>query len=367
MLKINKKAFRMPRHSRSPRVLHIILALVLLLVIALASAVIWYRINTSAVDKNACAGSQCETQVFVIKSGASSTAIAEALEEKGLIRSALAFRLALIIEHRGATLKAGSYTLLKTSSVSELIEIFDKGVAAKTFRIRFDPGETLTAVKSRLRDVGYSDAEIEEALKRSYDHPLLSSKPAEASLEAYIFGETYEFYATATVSDVLLRGFDAMYDYIQENGLLGRYEAAGLSLHQALTLASIVQSEAGSLKDDMPQVAQVFLLRLSRGSALGSDAVIAYYANQQNPNRDKTDTSYLKTTPCPWNSRSCAGLPPTGISIPSREALLSVAHPASGTYLYFLTDDSGAMRYAHTQAEHDQNIRNYCKQRCKFL
>ena len=99
----------------------------------------------------------------------------------------------------------------------------------------------------------------------------------------------------------------------------------------------------------------------------GADAIIAYRADQLNPNRKKTDTSYLQTITCPWNSRQCKGLPPDAISNPGKEALYAVAHPASGDYLYFLTGDDGKMYYAKTEAEHNANIQKYCHEMCKIL
>ena len=77
--------------------------------------------------------------------------------------------------------------------------------------------------------------------------------------------------------------------------------------------------------------------------------------------------SYLNTIPCPWNSRKCAGLPPTPISNPGKNALKAVAEPAEGDYLYFLTGDDGNMYYAHTEAEHRANARQHCKELCQIL
>ena len=81
--------------------------------------------------------------------------------------------------------------------------------------------------------------------------------------------------------------------------------------------------------------------------------------------------SYLNTIPCPWNSRKCAGLPPTPISNPGKNALIAAAEPAEGDYLYFISgydaDGNLKMFYAHTEAEHNANIRNYCGDLCKSL
>ena len=119
----------------------------------------------------------------------------------------------------------------------------------------------------------------------------------------------------------------------------------------------------------MPKVAQVFLNRLASGTPLGSDAVIAYRADQLNPNRSKTDLSYLDSIGCPWNSRRCAGLPPTAIAAPGLAALKAVANPDKNYvgYYYFLTGDDGKMYYGRTEAEHNQNAINHCQELCQIL
>lgn len=172
----------------------------------------------------------------------------------------------------------------------------------------------------------------------------------------------------SSVSDILTATFDKMYKDIQDNGLIAKFQANGLNLYQAITLASIVQGEAGSLSDDMPKVAQIFYNRLNSNTPLGSDIIIGYYADRQNPNRSKTDMSYLNTTPCPWNSRKCVGLPPNPVNNPGIKALNAVANPDKDYvgYWYFLTGDDGKMYYARTEAEHNSN-KQYCPKLCGIL
>ena len=115
------------------------------------------------------------------------------------------------LEATDQTLKTGTYTLSKDMGVKEIVKRFNEGAKAKTFRITFLPGGTMTAVRGRLLEAGYKAEEIDAAFKKQYDHPLLKSKPASASLEGYVYGDTYEFYASASVEDVLVRTFDEMY------------------------------------------------------------------------------------------------------------------------------------------------------------
>ena len=343
----------------------IILGLLILGVLVAISAVMWYKAMLGPVDPTECE-KECGDVSFVISEGAATANIAQKLEDQKLIRSAFAFRVYMKLEGKNLKLKTGDYTLNPHMSVQQIAERFDKGALAKTFRLTFLPGGTVAQAKATIKAKGYTDEQIDAAFAKTYEHALFAGR-TDTSLEGYIYGETYEFYEDATVEDILKRTFDEMYKVVKENDLVTKFKAQGLSLHDGITLASVVQRESGTLPDEMPHVAQVFLSRLKKGMVLGSDAIIAYRADQLNPNRSKTDMSYLNKIDCPWNSRKCAGLPPTPISAPGKGALLAVANPTSTQDLYFLTGDDNKMYYATTEARHNANIRNHCKEMCKLL
>lgn len=344
----------------------IVLGLLVLGILAAIAGVMWYKAMLAPVDATECT-KDCGDVNFVIADGTVTANIAKGLEEKGIIKSALAFRVYMKLEGRDKTLKTGEYTLNPHMPVQDIVERFNKGAMAKTFRLTFLPGGTEAQAKAVLKTRGFSDESIEAAFNKTYDHPILNSKPVGTSLEGYIYGETYEFYMDATPEDILKRTFDELQKVVKENDLEAKFKAQGLSLHQGITLASVVQRESGTIPAEMPHVAQVFLLRYKKGMVLGSDAIIGYRADQLNPNRSKTDMSYLKTIGCPWNSRQCAGLPPTPISAPGKGALLAVANPTNTQDLYFLTGDDNKMYYATTEAGHNANIKNHCKEMCKLL
>ncbi|MBQ1373104.1 endolytic transglycosylase MltG [Candidatus Saccharibacteria bacterium] len=356
----------MPKLSRTKRQRRLLIPLIFLVLVlgALSALTAWYKLNLRPVDSNSSL-----TKEFVVTEGSTSKQIAEKLAEKKLIRNALAFRIYLKLEAKDKSLKAGNYYLAPNLAAAEIIAELNKGAAAKTFRITFLPGATLASARERLLNVGYKEAAIDAAFKKTYDHPLLASKPAEASLEGFIYGDTYEFFAGVSVESILERTFDEMYDAIKREGLEQKFQAHGLNLYQGIVLASIVQGEAGRLTADMPKVAQIFLNRLKQGTPLGSDIVIGYRADQINPDRSKTDMSYLYSIECPWNSRRCAGLPPTAVNNPGINALKAVANPdgAYSDYYYFLTGDDGQMYYAKTFAEHENNRKNHCKVMCEIL
>jgi len=234
---------------------------------------------------------------------------------------------------------------------------------AEVFNFTILPGETIFDVKKKLTEVGYSPEEIKAGFDAEYDFDFLKGRPAGASLEGYLYGETHEFYKNSTVKEVLEVFLKEMGKVIEENDLINKYAAKGLSLFEGITLASVIQKEAKS--PEQPTVAQVFLSRLNYGIPLGSDVTVSYALDVLDPNREiYTDNqSALRVDSC-YNTRLHGGLPCGPISNPGLSALLAVANPTDTAYLYFLTGDDGLMYYSYTEAEHIQNIYRYCQTLC---
>ena len=251
---------------------------------------------------------------------------------------------------------------------------------AKTFNFTILPGETIFDIKKNLLEVdrngevkedenaedlveNYTLEEIEAAFNASYDFEFLKSRPEGASLEGYLFPETHNFYATATVEDILKAFLESMGKVISDNDLEEKYREQGLSLHEGITMASVVQGE--STPSDVATVAQVLLLRLSYGWPLGADATVSYALDVVDPDRKiYTDNAAALSIDSCYNTRRYAGLPCGPINNPGLNALLAVGSPSDTAYLYFLTGDDGLMYYSYTEAEHFQNILKYCQVLC---
>ena len=265
--------------------------------------------------------------------------------------TALAVGGALIIKDIRAKQRAEEYARLEAL------------MTADVFNFTILPGQTIYDIKANLIKEGYSAEEVNEAFSANYDYDFLKNRPAGATLEGYLYGDTYEFYRTATVKEILETYLSAMGKVISENNLESKYSERGLSLYEGITLASVVQKEASA--PEQPTVAQVFLSRLADGIPLGSDVTVTYALDTVDPNRETyTDNqSALKIDSC-YNTRLYAGLPCGPISNPSLSALLAVAEPSDTTYLYFLTGDDGLMYYSYTEAEHIQNIHSHCQDLC---
>jgi len=327
----------------------------------IGAALYWYRYSLQPVS----AGSTTSVRLEVPQ-GSAVSQIGQLLHDKGLIRSPVVFDLYTRLHRSGSVLQAGMYNLSPSQSVQEIIAHLSAG-KADHFSITFYPGATLTDksstpmnkrtdVTSVLLRAGYSQAEIDAAFSKQYTSPLFDGRPAGASLEGYVYGETYDVYANSTVDQILEKTFDEYYRQIQRHGLVDAFKARGLTLYQGITLASIVQREVSNPADE-PKVAQVFLLRLKTGMPLGSDVTYQYAARQMGV----APTPLLDS---PYNTRKVTGLPPGPIAVPGLAALRAVATPATTDYIYFLSGDDDVTYFAHTEAEHQDNIVKHCTIKC---
>lgn len=349
------------KKSNFKKIIKLFIFLLAILVVILAGFSFWLNDSLRPVDINDDTSIQIK-----INSGDTSQKIAELLEDSDVIKSSLAFRIYLRIYNQSGSLQAGNYKFKKTNSTPKIVEDLVKGNVSMV-DITFYPGATLIDnsdkaldkkqdVTSVLLKAGYSLDEINQALKKEYSNQLFVDKPVSADLEGYIFGETYRFNEGVALDKVFEAVFNEYYKKIVSNNLIDGFNKQGLNLYQGITLASIIQKEANS-PEDQRQVAQVFLTRLNMGMALGSDVTYQYIADKNGWNRDVNLDS-------PYNTRRYAGLTPGPISSPSLSALIAVANPAEGDYLYFLSDINGKLYFSHTLAEHEYNIIHYCKEAC---
>lgn len=346
----NKQTRTAPKRKRIRVILLIIVGVI---VLALLGLVGWYTYSLQPRD-----AADTAPRSIDIVSGTTPSQIATTLEQKGIIRSSTSFTLYTKLHGRQSSLQAGLYEFHPSQSVAQIVDRLQAGPETNEIQITFLPGATLRDHKKVLLEHGYSEAEIEEAFAATYDHPVFASKPETADLEGYIFGETHRFTKGTPVKTILERYFDDLYAVVEKEDLVTLYQAQGLTLYQGITLASIIQRESGG--DDEAQIAQVFLLRLKEGMQLGSDVTYQYIA-------DKTGVERSTTLDSPYNTRRYTGLPPGPISSPGVASLKAVAHPAEGTYLFFLSGDDGVTYFAHTNEEHDKNIRDHCTEKCQII
>lgn len=376
----------------------IIIALVILSTVAglgAFGAYTWYEKQLAAPKNFSCKfnspaaaatseGSEenpdCHYQKFEIKTNQTIGDIAENLKKAGLIRSDFAFKTYLKLSSKSAKIKAGTYSLRANLSAKEIVEQMEKGVASsEVFNLTILPGETLKEIKQKLVKLGYLSEQIDTALLKKYDSPVLKglydnegkltnpAQPANVALEGYLYGETYQFYKGETVEHIFETMINQLNRVVVANHIEEKFQKRGFSLREGLILASIIQKEAHS--EDMPGVSMVFQNRLKVGMTLGSDVTATYAADLVNPNRDRNDPNNnlrVLETDNLYNTRKHTGLTPGPICSPGITAILAVAEPDENkrSMRYFLTGDDGKMYYSVTDTEHTQKIRDYCQKLC---
>ena len=332
------------------------------------------------------ADSNCEYQTIEVTAGESVKEIANNLKQADLIRNPQAFELYARINNLHAKLKTGKYSFRKTMSARAIAKQLVNGVVSSdVFNLTILPGTNLlgdkgksqTGIIHQFRTLGYSEEEINQALTKHYDNPVLKGLyadenklsnpdiPAKLALEGYLYGETYQFYNHEKLENVITTILNQFNDVVVSNQLEEKFKARGLSLREGITLASIIQKEANT--EDMPGVSMVFQNRLKQGIALGSDVTATYAADITGIDRANATNADILAVNSLYNTRKFPGLPPGPIAVPSKAALLAVAEPDSSkaSMLYFLTGDDGLMYYSSTDAEHNQKIRDHCQKLCK--
>jgi UPF0755 protein len=294
-----------------------------------------------------------------IAQGSTVAVISKQLEQEGMISSAFAMQLYAQITRVKNNLQAGTYILSPSQSVQTIVDHLVKG-KVDNMMVTILPGATIKDIqKSLQKNYGFSSTEVEAAFAAKYTHPLLATRPKHATLEGYIYPETYQIQGDGTVQSLLKRSFDEMYTHLKEKKLLSAFKHHRLTIHQAITLASIIQKEVAS-EMDMKQVAQIFYKRLVDRMPLGADATFIYAA-------DILGVEPRVSLDSPYNTRKVVGLPPGPIGNVSLSALEAVAHPAKGSYLYFVSGDDGKTYYSKTLKEHEQKTATYCRKNCAIF
>jgi len=186
-------------------------------------------------------------------------------------------------------------------------------------------------------------------------HPALVDKPPAASLEGYLYPDSYQKTGTTDASFIVTAALDEMEDKLTPD-IRSAFARQGLSTYEGIILASIVEKEVSN-QGDRNQVAQVFLKRLKIDMALQSDATASYGAILDGK---PASSSYDS----PYNTYLHKGLPPTPISNVSESSLKAVAFPANTDWIYFVSGDDGTTHFAKTLDVHESNVQQYCTELC---
>ena len=286
----------------------------------------------------------------VIERGAPMTSILDQLEAAGVIGDPLMARLHLDYRRSGETLQAGEYRFEQPMSTVDALDRVIRGEVV-TWPVTVIEGLTLRETAERLASEGFGEL---DAFLAAMASPALIADldPAAESLEGYLFPDTYAFprgTGEAEIVEAMVRNFRRRVEEVQDAA-----SGEGLDLRSLVTLASIVEKEAGAI-EERPLVAAVFHNRLARGIGLYADPTIIYalkMAGAWDGNLRRRDLELDS----PYNTYVHPGLPPGPICSPGEHSLRAAARPADVPYLYFVSRNDGTHVFAETIAEHNRNV-----------
>jgi UPF0755 protein len=291
-------------------------------------------------------------------------AVAETLENAGLIKSKVLFQAQLRLN--SGVLVPGPYTLRKGLTVEEIVDritgVVTEEPEAFTFEMTIPEGWRLGQIAELAEEEGLDggyDAFVKAA--EEFDgsrYGFLEDRPEGASLEGYLFPDTYTFVSDNPTSNIetMLNNFDAKVT----PDLRARAREMGLTLHEVITLASIVEREA-QVAEERPIIAAAYLNRIEQGIDLEADPTISYVLGERGNWWEPPTFEQLEQTDSPYNTYLNNGLPPGPIANPSLASIQAVLVPADVTYIYFVAkgDDSGEHAFATTPEEHNENLCTY--------
>lgn len=321
------------------------------------------------------AGTSDQPVEFIVESGDSTSAVATKLSAEGLVRQPLFFTLLVRMQGLDGQLQAGRYILRPDMTMGEIITALQNS-RVEEIQVTIVEGSRLDEIAEQIGALGLTDVDQETFLATARngaafqpEHFLLSTLPSGASLEGYLFPDTYRFAVTASVTEVvetMLDRFDEQYATFEKE-----IQVSGASVHQIVTMASIVQREAVR-EDEMGKIAAVFWNRLkpeflgeTGGGKLQADPTVQYVLGQRGnwwPKLDTLSVEEISSISSPYNTRATPGLPPGPIASPGLDSLRAAAAPdTSATYLYFVASctDPGAHNFAATFEEFQRFEQEY--------
>lgn len=298
-----------------------------------------------------------------IQEGTSVDAIAGQLEEEGIITSKFFFKV--YIRLSDAVLQAGTFELQPGMSVRAVVRELGYA-AAQEVQVTIPEGYTMAqigeVVVEALPEIESADWEsIVNAQGRRVltEDEVLIGIPNDQGLEGYLFPDTYRFRADASAATVAETMVLTLKRRLAENDITiprNLVFEGGLTFHEMLTLASIVEREVRS-PEDMKLVAGIFYTRMKIGMALQADSTVNYVTGKDDPAVSLEDSRVDSL----YNTYQNLGLPPGPIANPGMHAILAVLNPTDSDYLYFLTTDEGEVIYAQTFDQHVANKYQYLK------
>lgn len=285
-----------------------------------------------------------ETRYLIVKRGETLSNIAANLRDIGAISSKADFIFFGRLMGKGSKMKSGRYAVGPSDSIADIIRKISRGEAAP-FNITIPEGFTMAETGRLLENaIGLDLDEFKRIVK---DTALLDSLGIESeNLEGYLSPSTYNFFYEDDATDVVQKMTENFIATLPDSFEI-KANQLGLTFHEAVTLASLVEEEA-MIDSERPLIASVFLNRLRKRMRLECDPTVIYAMGGLNRPLNRNDLKYKS----PYNTYQVFGLPPGPISNPGVKSLEAAVNPADENYLFFVARGDGSHVFSYNHRDH---------------
>lgn len=281
-----------------------------------------------------------EDTLFLVNKGDSLNKIAQSLQDKKLVNDKYIFILFSKINRIYPQIKAGEYLFNGEFSIKQTAEKLSSGKVYLR-KVTFPEGLTSTEIAKILHKENF-----------------LSKDEFAAPAEGSILPETYAYMRGDSPEKIIKQAQKAMQNVLEQAWQERDQNLPLQSKEELLILASIVEKETG-IGMERAQVASVFVNRLRLGMLLQTDPTVIYALTNGKEDLNRSLTRKDLSIDSPYNTYKYAGLPPTPICNPGKDAIYAAAHPSETPYLYFVASGNGGHNFATTLSEHNENVRKW--------
>jgi UPF0755 protein len=288
---------------------------------------------------------------FIIARGQSFLTTAANLNQAGFIRHPFKFRLLARIKGFDKRVQAGEYLLSPAMSPNTILEKLVQG-KINLHIITIPEGSNIYQIATISAEAGFGTKN--EFIRSATDAALARKNGIEAdTFEGYLFPDTYYFPKGETPLKIIVKLVERFWEKFKPEWIL-RSQELGFTIHQVVTLASIIEKETGAAFE-RPIISSVFHNRLKKGMRLESDPTVIYGLK----NFDGDLTRKHLSTITPYNTYKIKGLPPGPIANPGAASLEAALYPADTNYLFFVSKRDATHKFSTNLKDHNKAIRKY--------
>lgn len=318
----------------------------------LAVILVFMAIVLAAVVEVTGVFSADHSETFDVRRGDGTKLVARHLDEQGLIRSSLLFRVVSRVSGADGEWNYGTHKIKAKSSYGEIIDELTSPQPASV-KITFPEGKQVVQMANILAEKGICKKQefMDACTDKNYDQwEFLKDVPTEkriGGLEGYLFPDTYYFDKHTDPDEVIRTMLKRFEEKVYTDEERKKAEKMGFSIDEIVILASMAESEAVT-KADRRTVSGVFLNRLEKGDKLQSCVTVEYAKRMKKTIISLEDTKFDS----PYNTYMYAGLPYGPICCPGMESIDAVLYNEDNDYYYFQSDQDGRLHFAKTYQEH---------------